>query len=294
MIHPNWQPRWGVLYRVACQGEKMDEAVSDTFGNLLRRHRLAAGLTQEELAERVGLGRRSIQGMERGENIPHRGTLQRLVQALELSATEQSRFEELAQSALRLPRPAVALLHAISPTVELARCHNLPVDLTRFVGREPELAEVQRQLASTRLLTLAGPGGVGKTRLALKLAEEVVDQYRDGVWLVELASLADGALVPKAVATALGVLEQVGRPLDLSLVDALRDAQLLLVVDNCEHLVQAAASLVLTLLRGCPDVQIIATSRQTLRVPGEITWRVPPMALPRFDDTPHRRYARSL
>jgi predicted ATPase/DNA-binding CsgD family transcriptional regulator len=166
--------------------------------------------------------------------------------------------------------------------------HNLPVDLTRFVGREAELAEVKRLLSSTRLLTLAGSGGVGKTRLALKVAGDVVDQYRDGVWLVELAPLADTALVPKAVALALGVPEQTGRPLHPSLVDALRARQLLLVLDNCEHLVQACVELAEPLLRACPSLRILATSRQSLRVPGEITWRVPPMAVPSSVTEPTR------
>lgn len=158
--------------------------------------------------------------------------------------------------------------------------HNLPVDLTQFVGREAELAEVKRLLSSTRLLTLVGSGGVGKTRLAFKVAGDLVDRYRDGVWLVELATLVDAALVPKAVAIALGVPEQTDRPLIASLVDALRPARLLLVLDNCEHLVEACVELLEVLLRACPNLQVLATSRQSLHVPGEVTWRVPAMVVP--------------
>ncbi len=161
--------------------------------------------------------------------------------------------------------------------------HNLPADLTSFIGRNAEISTITGLLPATRLLTLAGSGGVGKTRLALKAAVEVVDQYRDGVWLVELGSLADDTLVSKAVAHVLGVLGQSGRPLDASLVDALRGCQILLVLDNCEHLARTCAALVETLLRACPALHVMATSRQPLGVPGEIIWRVPPMALPSVD-----------
>jgi non-specific serine/threonine protein kinase len=158
--------------------------------------------------------------------------------------------------------------------------HNLPADLTRFIGREAETAEVRRLLPGTRLLTLAGSAGVGKTRLALRVAADVAGQYRDGVRLVELAALADPLLVPRAVADALGVPEQPGRGLRDTLADALRPRHLLLVLDNCEHLVQACAELVAALLRACPDLRVLATSRQSLHVDGETVWRVPSMTLP--------------
>src|SRR4051794_12073975 len=115
--------------------------------------------------------------------------------------------------------------------------HNLPLQLTSFVGREEALAALESLLATTRLLTLTGAPGIGKTRLALHLAGEAVEAYADGVWLVELASLADPALLPEAVAAVLGVQERPGRPLHASLEDALRARQVLLVLDNCEHLV---------------------------------------------------------
>src|SRR5439155_4023024 len=114
--------------------------------------------------------------------------------------------------------------------------HNLPVQLTSFIGRERDMAEVQRLLATTHLLTLTGSGGCGKTRLALQVAAEVAEQFAEGVWLVELAALTDSALVPQTVATALGVREEPGRPLTATLTDTLRSKSLLLVLDNCEHL----------------------------------------------------------
>jgi predicted ATPase len=157
---------------------------------------------------------------------------------------------------------------------------SLPVPLTSFVGREREVAEIQRLLATTRLLTLIGAGGVGKTRLALRIASEVADSFADGVRLVELAPLADPALVPQAVALVVGVREEPGRTWLATLADALRSQRLLLVLDNCEHLLEAGARLADTLLRTCPQVHLLATSRQALRIAGETPWRVPSLAVP--------------
>jgi non-specific serine/threonine protein kinase len=139
---------------------------------------------------------------------------------------------------------------------------------------------VGRLLATTRLLTLVGAPGVGKTRLALQLAGQALDAFADGVWLVELAPLADPALVPQAVATVLGVQERPGRPLLVTLAEALRTQQALLVLDNCEHLVGACAALADSLLRACPHLEILATTREALDVAGETVWRVPSLAVP--------------
>ena len=160
------------------------------------------------------------------------------------------------------------------------RRHNLPRQLTRFVGREQALADLGHLLARTRLLTLTGPPGVGKTRLALQLAEEALDVFDDGVWLVELAPLRDASLVPQAVAEALGIQEQPRRPLVETLTDALRSQQLLLVLDDCEHLVMPAAVLADRLLRACPRVDVLATSREVLGIGGERAWPVPSLTVP--------------
>jgi non-specific serine/threonine protein kinase len=158
--------------------------------------------------------------------------------------------------------------------------NNLPLELTSFIGREREAAEVARLLATARLLTLTGAGGCGKTRLALEVAGAVLGSYPDGVWLVELAPLADPGLVPQAVATVLGVREAAGRDLGQSLADFLRERSLLLILDNCEHLVEAVARLADALLRACPRLGLLATSREALGVPGELPWRVPSLSLP--------------
>src|SRR5919112_6106586 len=147
--------------------------------------------------------------------------------------------------------------------------NNLPVQLSSFVGREKELAEVKQLLENNRLLTLTGSGGCGKTRLALAVAGEMVGGFEDGVWLVELASLADPSFVPGAVASALGVGEQPGSLPTETLSGHLRTKRMLLVLDNCEHLVEACAVLAEDLLRACPNLRVLATSREALGIAGE-------------------------
>ena len=161
-----------------------------------------------------------------------------------------------------------------------AALHNLPLQLTSFVGREREMAAVRALLERQRLVTLTGAGGTGKTRLALQATAGLLPAYPDGVWLAELAALVDPALVPRAVAQAVGVREEPGRPLLATLPDALRAKRLLLVLDNCEHLLDACARLADVLLRACPRFTILATSREALGIAGETAWRVPSLALP--------------
>ena len=158
--------------------------------------------------------------------------------------------------------------------------NNLPLELSSFVGRGREVAEVEALLSAHRLLTLTGPGGSGKTRLALAVASEVLGGFEEGVWLVELAPLSDPDLVARAVASVLGVREAPAVPLVESLAGHLLSKTVLLVLDNCEHLVDASASLAVALLGRCPNLSILATSREALRVPGEVVFAVPPLSLP--------------
>jgi predicted ATPase/DNA-binding SARP family transcriptional activator/DNA-binding CsgD family transcriptional regulator len=161
-----------------------------------------------------------------------------------------------------------------------ARAHNLPAQRTGFVGREREMLGIKRSLAMTRLLTLSGAGGSGKTRLALEVGRDLVGAYPDGVWSTELAGISDGELVPQAVAEVLRVQEQPAQPLTETLVESLHNKSMLLVLDNCEHLIDAAARLVDALLDGCPRVRILATSREALAVAGETLWPVPALSVP--------------
>ncbi len=158
--------------------------------------------------------------------------------------------------------------------------NNLPQQLSSFIGRQPEIAEVLRLLADARLVTLTGSGGSGKTRLAIQVASRLLDVYPDGVWFVDLAPLTLPELVPQTVASTLGLQERPDQTVEATLCDYLRDRQPLILLDNCEHLVAACASLADTLLRACPRLIIVATSRQPLDVSGECTWRIPSLAMP--------------
>src|SRR5579864_1288418 len=246
------------------------------FGQLLREQRLRAGLTQEALAERAGLSVRGLSDLERGlRQNPHPETVRRLADGLGIDGEVRARFEAAA-------RPAQGA-HEVSAQSVGARpaAHNLPTQLTSFVGREAQRAEVARLLTSSRLVTLTGAGGSGKTRLALEVAASEAHEFADGAWLIELAPLVDGALLPQQVASVLGLIEVPGEPMTQTVVAALRTRHLLLILDNCEHLLEASRRLVAALLETCPRVHILATSRIVLSLAGETVRRVPSLSLPR-------------
>ncbi len=185
----------------------------------------------------------------------------------------------------RIFQAVVADLPSEFPPLHSVDSHpnNLPRQLTSFVGRERQLEEAKRLLASSPLLTLTGPGGVGKTRIALQLAGELLGELPDGAWLVDFGVLSDPDFLAPAVASALGLAEQPGRPLLATIHDHLRSMELLLVLDNCEHVVAAAAELADSLLRGASSVRIVATSREALGISGEALFPVPSLALPEQD-----------
>src|SRR5215208_7121295 len=200
----------------------------------------------------------------------------------EVGATTQGLRDDIVAGRLQPVQPIATPTEEPSDTGK----HNLPTPRTSFVGREREMLEVKRELVMTRLLTLTGAGGLGKTRLALELAQDLVGVYSDGVWFVELATLTEGALVPQLVAKVLGVQEQPNRRPTDTLVDALKTKEMLLVLDNCEHLVEACASLVDALLAGCPRLKVLATSRESLGVPGETVWVLSSLSVPHTDRLP--------
>lgn len=167
-----------------------------------------------------------------------------------------------------------------------AEMTNLPNPLTSFVGRESELAEIKRLFAETRLLTLTGVGGCGKTRLAIRIAREMLDSFKSGIWWVELAALSDPSFVPQTVAQVLGAHDSGERSFTELLKVIIRDKSMLIVLDNCEHLIAACAELAEKLLLACPNLKIVATSREGLNVTGETSWRVPSLALPNIANLP--------
>lgn len=163
--------------------------------------------------------------------------------------------------------------------------NNLPAQLSSFVGRERQLAELRRMLRKSRLITLTGPGGAGKTRLALRLAHDLLPRSPGGAWLVELGPLGDARLLEQTVAAACGAREESRRPISDAIVERLGDGKALLILDGCEHLVDACAELASKLLRSCPDMTLLVTSREPLGVEGELTWRTPSLSLPRVEDS---------
>jgi predicted ATPase/DNA-binding SARP family transcriptional activator/DNA-binding CsgD family transcriptional regulator len=216
----------------------------------------------------------------RGEALAQYGRLEGALSrgtGLDPSASVRALREEIAAGRYP-PRDAS---HDTQRGEEVSLRHNITSPMTSFVGRERELLEVKRELASTRLLTLVGTGGAGKTRLAAEAARELAGAYSGGAWFVDLAPLAQGGLVVQEVAGALGVREQPGTSPEEALITHLREKELLLLLDNCEHVLDACAGLSQLLLGSCPGLKILATSRQALGLYGEVVWRVPPLSVPR-------------
>lgn len=253
----------------------MHTALDESFGALLKRYRRAAGLSQEALAERARLSPAAISALERGaRRAPYRDTVHLLAEALELSPEDRT---ALMGSVDRRRRPP--------PAASIIPSAHLRLSLTSFIGRERETDEIQRTLLSNRLVTLTGSGGVGKTRLALEVASGVAAFYSGGFCFVDLAPVTEPALTAQTVVHALGLREEPGHTATATLTHYLEPRELLLLLDNCEHMVAACAPLVEGLLRDCSALRILATSREPLNITGELAWRVPSLSLP--DGTRH-------
>ena len=246
----------------------MDAGSGPTFGDLLRRHRDAAGLTQEDLSERTGITPQAISLLERGERRrPHRYTVQRLAEALGIEGRNLTSFE----AASRRPVARQASPEPSRP---------LPAPITSLVGREEEIASVTRLLRQkdVRLLTLTGPGGVGKTRLAVEVGGRLQDEFSDGAVFVSLAPVRERDLIPSVLAEALGIRNVADRNLEETLRQRLLNKHMLVILDNFEHLL-AAAPLVAGLVSACPGLTVLVTSRSPLRLGGEHQFPVAPLPL---------------
>lgn len=245
---------------------------SSDFATLLRRHRLAAGLSQLALAERARVSPRGISALESGyRRSPQRQTLNRLSGALALNADDQRAFNAAAAKPAMPRRRRSAAATAPWSTAP----PGLPVALTSFVGRDSELDEIAALLAEHRLVTITGAGGVGKTQTALRAAQVAAGRLPGAVYLIALATIGDSSSIPVAIASALGVQAMPNHPLLQTLVAFLRDKPVLLLLDNCEHVVLQAAVVAETLLTGCPQLAILATSREPLAAAGERAYRLP-------------------
>jgi len=256
-------------------------------GAFLKYLRRRARLSQRELSIAVGYSESHISRIENNERPLDRATLLALfVPALHIHDEPETVARLLALCEQTEPvadgSAAVPLLPPSSADGLGTKRNRLPLQLTSFIGRAEEIAEVRELLAApqTRLLTLTGAGGCGKTRLALQVGEAAARLYSHGVWLVELAPLADPGVLVKTVASVFDLRESADGSLLASLADFLHPRQALLILDNCEHLVDVAAHLAATLLQACPTLQILATSRENLAIPGEITYPVHPLSLP--------------
>jgi non-specific serine/threonine protein kinase len=261
----------------------MAEQATSGLAGLLRQLRAEARLTQAELAKAAGVSPRSVSDLERGINRTARqDTAVRLAGALGLAEPARSLFVAAARGRIQAaqvltarPTPAPG-----GPPASAAGLHGFLPPPTSFVGRAGPVREVAVLLDRGRLVTVTGPGGAGKTRLAGQVARQVAGRFADGAWLAELAPVRDPALVPAVVAAALGVREQPGLPAAGVLARVLARRQLLLVLDNCEHVIGAAAELCAGLLAACDDVRVLATSREPLAVAGEARYRLGPLTLP--------------
>ena len=265
----------------------MAEQVTSGLAGLLRQLRARAQLTQQELAKAAGVSPRAVSDLERGINHTARqDTAVRLADALGLAEPVRSLFVAAARGRIQAAQ-VLAARSSQPPGGSLAPAgglHGFVPALTSFVGRAGPVGEVTALLDRDRLVTVTGPGGAGKTRLAGQVAKQVAGRFADGVWLAELAPVRDPVLVPAMVAAALGVREQPGLSAAAALARVLARQQLLLVLDNCEHVAGAAAELCAGLLAACDEVRVLATSREPLRVAGEARYRLVPLALPDPDD----------
>jgi predicted ATPase/DNA-binding XRE family transcriptional regulator len=252
-----------------------DKAAS-SFGDLLRHYRIAIGCSQEQLAERAGLSAGGVSALERGvRRRAYVDTVDVLAKALQLSEADRIGFHDAARRARGADERAPAHHNLRTPEEKT----NLPIAANTFVGREEDIEVLGRSLRSqARLLTVTGPGGVGKSRLSIEVARLFLPLFEDGVWLVEAAQFDDPRPLIHEIGRVIGA--GVSENVEEAVIDRLRPLRALLIVDNCDRFIAAVASIVGKLLRSCPGLQIIATSRERLRIDAELAYPLRPLALP--------------
>ncbi len=242
------------------------------LGALLKKFRVQAGLSQQALAERALISVQAVSALERGyRRAPYHVTLERIADALALS---QEARQALEHSARRSRGPRLTD-HRAAPT------HNLPRKLASLFGRDDVVREIADLVEMTPLVSIVGTGGIGKTRVAIEVGTRLLNRFPHGVWFVELAPLNDAALVPNAVARALRLQESPQRPALETLFAYLAQKRLLIILDNCEHVISQARTIAGSLLRECPSVALLATSREGLNITGEQIYRLPPLDFPK-------------
>jgi predicted ATPase/DNA-binding XRE family transcriptional regulator len=259
-------------------GKKLSEEIS--FGQWIRQRRRLLDLTQQALADQVGCARITLRRIESGALKPSKELAVILLEKLGAP-------RDVGEQWLHFARGLSGIPHETTPQlIPIPRSTNLPNLLTSFVGREKELADIHKFLQDTHMLTLMGPGGIGKTRLSIRVAQEVLDNYPDGVWLVELAPILDPLLVPRTTAITIGLRDEPQRPVIDMLCDYLRQKKILIILDNCEHLIDACAHMSEKILHAAPNVRILASSREAFGIAGEVVYQVPSLGLPDIEQLP--------
>ena len=252
----------------------MQEEIS--FGTWLRKQRRALDLSQRTFAHQVGCAEVTLRRIEAGTLKPSKELTTILLEKLDIPEAEHPVWISFARGTSGFPLPPNSS-HKLST--------NLPVSLTSFIGREKEQGDVIHLISKHRLVTLTGTGGVGKTRLSIIVGEQVLENYPDGVWLVELAPILNPLLVTRTTAVAIGLQHEPQRPVIDMLADHLRAKQMLIILDNCEHLLEACAQLADSLLKRCPGLRFLTTSREVLGSLGEAVYLVPSLDIPDFQQS---------
>ena len=248
----------------------MQEEIS--FGTWLRKQRRALDLSQKALADQVGCAEVTLRRIETDRLKPSTGLANILLEKIGIPDADRRPWISFARGLSGFPTSTTPSLNKLNT--------NLPASITTFIGREKEQADVMRLIAKYRLVTLTGSGGIGKSRLAMKVGEQIVEDYPSGVWLVELAPILDPLLIPHTMALTLGIREDPRRRIIELLCDTLREKRILLLLDNCEHVLDACARLIDALLKTCAQLKILVTSREPLNMTGEAIYHVPSLTLP--------------
>ena len=272
--------------RVSLSDTKVTQLVEDaltevSFGEWLKRQRGAKGWTQQQLAQQINCSTSALRKMEAEERRPSVPVIERLAELFNIPQNEQKSFVKFARGDWQ------AISSPSGKTEELpwhisgvAPRSNLPAPITSFIGREKEIDEITNLITKNRLVTLVGTGGIGKTSLSLQVGYKLLNEYSNGTWFIALDSLSDSTLVPQTVAAVFDIRETPGRQVVEILTSVLREKTTLLILDNCEHLLEACAQLITTLLQSCPNVKILATSREVLNVTGEAIYQMPSLSIP--------------
>lgn len=248
----------------------MQEEIS--FGTWLRKQRRTLDLSQKTFASQIGCAEVTLRRIEGGTLKPSKELVSVLLQRLGIPEAEWPEWISFGRGLTGFPLSSF-------PSPKKPKS-NLPSSLTTFIGREEQQLEVIRLITKHRLVSLIGSGGVGKTRLSIKIGEQVLENHADGVWFIELASVLDPLHVPRVTAITLGLPDEPHRPVIEVLCDFLEEKNMLIILDNCEHLLDACAFLTDTLLKNCPHLKILPTSREALGILGEAIYRVPSLGVP--------------